>query len=106
MQNGLIVRELPAQLMRHGFTQVAVTPQVRLSCELDAAYEWLIEPATREFVRTGAITPEEGDRLLGDLRERADTGRYFLARTYYSVIASGEMTSPAPQGTTGEATLR
>src|SRR5450432_2192592 len=31
MHNGLIARELPWQLPRHGFTQVAVTPQVRLS---------------------------------------------------------------------------
>jgi ubiquinone/menaquinone biosynthesis C-methylase UbiE len=93
MHNGLIVRELHAQLMRHGFTRVAMTPQVRLDHDLDAAYEWLIEPATREFVRTGAITPEEGDRLLGDLRARAATGRYFLARTFYSVIASAGETN-------------
>lgn len=65
-----------------------MTPQVRLSRDLDAAHEWLIEPVTHELVRTGAITPEEGARLLGDLRERAGTGRYFLARTYYSVIAT------------------
>ena len=93
MRNGLIVRELPAQLTRHGFTQVAMTPQARLSRELDTAYEWLVEPATSEFVRTGAITAEEGDRLLDDLRERARTGRYFLARTYYSVIAVAGGTS-------------
>ncbi len=88
MRNGLIVRELPWQLARHGFTQVAVTPQVRLSRELDAAHEWLIEPVAHEFVRTGAITSEESARLLDDLRDRARTGRYFLARTYYSVLAT------------------
>ena len=88
MRNGLIVRELPWQLARHGFSKVAVTPQVRLSRELDAVHEWLIQPVTHELVRTGAITSEEGARLLDDLRERAGTGRYFLARTYYSVIAT------------------
>ena len=88
MHNGLIVRELSWQLAQHGFTEVAMIPQVRLSRELDAAYEWLIQPVTHELIRTGAITPEEGARFLDDLRERAGTGQYFLARTYYSVIAS------------------
>jgi ubiquinone/menaquinone biosynthesis C-methylase UbiE len=88
MNNGLIVRELPWQLERSGFTHVTVTPQVHLSRDPGAAYEWLIEPVAREFARTGVLTPGEGDRLLGDLRERAATGRYFLARTYYSVIAT------------------
>jgi ubiquinone/menaquinone biosynthesis C-methylase UbiE len=88
MHNGLIVRELPWQLTRLGFTRVTVTPRVRLSRELDAAYEWLIEPVAHELVRTHAITSEEGTRLLDDLRERAGSGRYFLARTYYSVMAA------------------
>jgi Methyltransferase domain len=88
MHNGRIVRELPWQLARHGFTHVTVTPQVRLSREPGAAHEWLIEPVTHELVRIGAITSGDGARLLDDLRERADTGRYFLARTYYSVIAT------------------
>ena len=88
MHNGLIVRELSWQLTQHGFTEVAMVPQVRLSGELDAAYEWLIQPVTHELIRTGTITPEEGARFLDDLRERAGTGQYFLARTYYSVIAS------------------
>jgi ubiquinone/menaquinone biosynthesis C-methylase UbiE len=87
MRNGLIVRELPWQLARHGFAPVAMTPQVHLSRELDAAHEWLIEPVTHELVRMQAITAGEGARLLDDLRERAGTGRYFLSRTYYSVIA-------------------
>jgi polyhydroxyalkanoate synthesis regulator phasin len=43
---------------------------------------------TNELVRAGALTPAEGGRLLDDLRERAGTGRYFLARTYYSVLAT------------------
>jgi hypothetical protein len=88
MHNGLIVRELPWQLTGHRFTHVVVTPQIRLSRELDATYTWLIEPVTHELVRTGALTSAEGGRLLDDLRERADTGRYFLARTYYSVLAT------------------
>jgi ubiquinone/menaquinone biosynthesis C-methylase UbiE len=88
MNNGLIVRDLPWRLSRLGFSQVAVTPQVRLSREPGAPYEWLIEPATRELVRAGALTTEEATRLLDDLSERAADGRYFLARTYHSVIAS------------------
>jgi ubiquinone/menaquinone biosynthesis C-methylase UbiE len=88
MHNGLIARELPAQLALHGFTRVTVMPQVKLSREPDAAHQWLIEPVIHELARTGALTPGEGAQLLDDLRERAGTGRYFLARTYYSVIAT------------------
>ena len=39
-------------------------------------------------MRTGALTEAEGTRLLDDLRERAATGRYFLARTYYTTVAT------------------
>lgn len=88
MSNGLIVRELTWQLDRRGFTQVVVTPQVKLSHEPGAAHQWLIEPVTREFVRIGALTPEEGRILLEDLHERAENGRYFMARTYYTAIAT------------------
>ena len=56
MQNGLIVRELPWR-WSYGFTHVTVTPQLHLSREPGAAFEWLIRPATREFVRSGALTP-------------------------------------------------
>lgn len=52
------------------------------------------EPVARELARTGALTAGESDRLLDDLHERASTGRYLLARTYYSVIATvGTVTS-------------
>jgi ubiquinone/menaquinone biosynthesis C-methylase UbiE len=88
MSNGLIARELNWQLARCGFTHVAVTPQVRLCREPGAAHQWLIEPVTRELVRIGALTPGEGRRLLADLHERAASGRYFLARTYYTAIAT------------------
>lgn len=88
MNNGLIARELHWQLARRGFTHVAVTPQLRLCREPGAVHQWLIEPVTRELVRTGALTPEEGRLLLEDLRERAGNGRYFLARTYYTAIAT------------------
>ena len=87
MHNGLIVREVQWQLSTRGFRQVTLTPRVRLAHGLDATHEWLIEPATREFVRTGAFTAAEGEGLLDELRERARTGRYFLARTFYSVTA-------------------
>jgi ubiquinone/menaquinone biosynthesis C-methylase UbiE len=88
MSNGLIARDLTWQLERHDFAQVAITPQVRLSREPGAAQQWLIEPVTRELVRTGALTQKEGTLLLADLHERAETGQYFLARTYYTVIAT------------------
>jgi ubiquinone/menaquinone biosynthesis C-methylase UbiE len=88
MNNGLIVRELHWQLERRGFGRVAVTPQVRVSREPGAAHQWLIEPVTRELVRTGALTPGEGSLLLADLQQRAADGRYFLARTYYSAVAA------------------
>ncbi|HEY7881909.1 MAG TPA: methyltransferase domain-containing protein [Streptosporangiaceae bacterium] len=95
MHNGLIVRELPWQLEGYGFTHVTVAPQVHLSREPGAAYQWLIEPVARELARTGVLAPGEGDRLLDDLRERAAAGRYFLARTYYSVIATAGTATPA-----------
>ena len=88
MRNGLIVRELPWRLVRHGFASVEVNPQVRLSRDLDATFDWLIKPVTQEFVRAGAFTPDQGDGLLDDLRDRAGRDRYFLARTYYSIIAT------------------
>jgi hypothetical protein len=88
MHNGLIVRELAWRLPSHAFAQVDMTPQVRLVRDLDAAFHWLIEPAAAELERDGALTPEEARRLLDDLRERGRTGRYFLARTYYSIIAT------------------
>ena len=88
MSNGLIVRQLEPQLLRSGFAQVDLDPQVRLSRDLDAAFHWLIEPAARQFVRDGTLTEEEGTRLLDDLTERAQTGNFFMARIYYSTIAT------------------
>jgi len=88
MNNGLTARELHWQLERRGFAHVTVTPQVRISREPGAAHQLLIEPVTRELVRTGALTPEDGSRLLAGLRERAADGRYFLARTYYTATAT------------------
>ena len=88
MTNGLIVRELASQLLRLGFAEVDVDPQVRLSRDLDAAFKWLIEPAGRQFVQDGTLTEEEGTRLLDDLRDRAQTGDFFMARIYYATIAT------------------
>ena len=88
MSNGLIARELTWQLERHGFRDVAVTPQVRLSREPGAAHRWLIEPVTRELVRTGRLSSADGSLLLADLQDRAADGRYFLARTYYTAIGT------------------
>jgi ubiquinone/menaquinone biosynthesis C-methylase UbiE len=88
MHNGVIVRELAWRLAGHGFIDVDIAPQARVTRTLGPAHEWLIRPATQEFMRTGALTEAEGARLLDDLRERAATGRYFLARTYYVTIAT------------------
>ena len=88
MNNGLIVRELRWRLREHRFAHVDISPEVRLSHEPDAAFQWLIEPAARQLVRTGALTEQDGARLLQDLQERAHTGRYFLARTYYTITAT------------------
>jgi ubiquinone/menaquinone biosynthesis C-methylase UbiE len=88
MNNGLIARELASELVAHNFTEVDVVPQVRVQRTLGAPYEWLIRPATEEFVRIGALTEAEGTRLLDDLRQRNATGRYFLARTYYVTVAT------------------
>ena len=88
MTNGLIVRELASQLLRLGFAEVDVDPQVRLSRDLDAAFKWLIEPAARQFVQDGTLTEEEGTRLLDDLQDRAQTGDFFMARIYYATIAT------------------
>ena len=88
MNNGLIVRQLASQLRRLGFAEVAMDPQVRVSRDLDAAFQWLIEPAVRAFVESGELSSAEGARLLDDLRDRGRTGDYFMARTYYSTIAT------------------
>ena len=88
MNNGLIARELPSELIGHGFTDVDVVAQVRIQRTLGAAHQWLIRPATEEFMRTGALTAAEGSRLLEDLHERDVAGRYFLARTYYVTVAT------------------
>lgn len=87
MRNGLIVRELSSRLTDERFGHVKVIPDVQIAHELDPVFEWLIEPATRALVRTGQLTAEDGERFLEDLRDRARAGRYFLARTYYTVTA-------------------
>ena len=88
MHNGLLVREVHWQLRAVGFVHVSVTPEVRVSRSVDAVYEWLVEPVVHQLVRARQFEPEEGTRFLDDLRERSDADRYFLARTYYSTIAT------------------
>ena len=88
MRNGLLVREVEWRLAEHGFSDIHVTPQVHLSRTMDATFRWLIEPAARAMVDAGALAAGERTRLLDDLGERAATGRYFLARTYYSIAAT------------------
>lgn len=88
MRNGLIVRDLPHWLTGHGFVDVEVAAQAQVSREPGAAYQRLIEPATGELVRMGALSENDGFRLLEDLRDRTATGRYFLARTNYLTVAT------------------
>jgi hypothetical protein len=63
------------QLAGHGFTDVDIAPQIRITRDLGPATEWLLRPATEESMHTGALTEAEGTRLLDDLHEHAAPGR-------------------------------
>jgi hypothetical protein len=87
MRNGLIVRELPWRLRELGFDDVRLSPVVHVSQDIDAFYTWLIEPSMSRLVASGAFSPDEGEFFLNDLRQRSETGTYFLSRTFYTVAA-------------------
>ena len=88
LRNGLIIRELPGKLRELGFHDIVILPEVEVAQGLDAFYKWFVEPSLKHFKRIGAFSEAEADALLADLRERADRGRYFSSRTFYTVLAS------------------
>jgi ubiquinone/menaquinone biosynthesis C-methylase UbiE len=88
MRNGTIVRELPWRLRKIGFDDIRLSPEVHVSQDIDAFHTWLIEPSVSRLVTSGALSPDEGEFFLNDLRQRAETGTYFLSRTFYTVTAT------------------
>jgi ubiquinone/menaquinone biosynthesis C-methylase UbiE len=88
LRNGLIVRKLPAMLRELGFQKIQVAPEVAVSWQPDAFHEWFLEPALAHFVRVGGFTIAEAEWLLHDLDDLASQGRYFTARTTYSITAA------------------
>ena len=88
LRNGLIARELPGRLRELGFQHVMIHPEVRIDQALDSFHRWFIVPSLSHFIRIGAVSQAEADLFLGDLEDRATTGRYFSSRTSYSIIAT------------------
>jgi len=88
LRNGLIIRELPGQLRELGFNHIFIRPEVEVAQDVDAFYTWFVEPSLKHFKRIGAFSEAEADAFLADLRERAERGRYFSSRTFYTVLAS------------------
>jgi ubiquinone/menaquinone biosynthesis C-methylase UbiE len=88
LRNGLIIRDLPGQLRGLGFNHIIIRPEVEVAENLDAFYTWFVEPSLRHFKRIGAFSEAEVDAFLADLKERAQHGRYFSSRTFYTVLAS------------------
>ena len=88
LRNGLIIRELPGQLRELGFDHIVIRPEIEVSQDLDTFYTWFVEPSLKHFTRIGAFSEAEAEAFLADLKERAERGRYFSSRTYYTVLAS------------------
>ena len=88
LRNGLIVRELPWRLRDVGFDQIRLIPEVQVSLNLDEFYRWFMEPAMPHFRKIGGFSPAEADFFLSDMQVRANQGRYFCSRTYYTILAS------------------
>ena len=68
-----------------GVTEIDMQPEVAVSGEPDAF--WFVEPSIRHFVRAGTFTIDEAATFLGDLGDRAQSGRYFSTRTTYTITA-------------------
>jgi ubiquinone/menaquinone biosynthesis C-methylase UbiE len=88
LRNGLIIREIPGLLRELGFNKIVIRPEIEVAQDLDAFYAWFVEPSLKHFKRIGAFSEAEADTFLADLKERAQQGRYFSSRTYYTVLAS------------------
>ena len=87
LRNGMIVRDLPSMLRGYGLTDIGIRPEIAVSWEPDEFHTWFVEPSIRHFERAGTFTPGEAAAFRRDLSERAESGRYFSARTTYSLIA-------------------
>jgi ubiquinone/menaquinone biosynthesis C-methylase UbiE len=88
LRNGLIVRVLPSMLRDLGFGSIDVRPEIAVSWQPDAFHDWFVKPSMGHFVRTGGFTADEAEWFLRDLDELAAQGRYFSARTTYTITAS------------------
>ena len=88
LRNGLIARALPSMLRELGFTKIDVRPEIAISWQPDAFHKWFVEPSMGHFVRTGGFTTDEAEWFLRDLEELAAQGRYFSARTTYTITAA------------------
>lgn len=88
LRNGLVIRELPGQLRELGFRDIVIRPEIEFAQDLDAFHKWFVEPSLKHFKRIGAFSEAEADTFLADLKQRAQRGRYFSSRTYYTVLAS------------------
>ena len=88
LRNGLIVRRLPSMLRDLGFANIDMRPEVSVSWRPDAFHDWFVKPSMGHFVRTGGFTAEEAEWFMRDLGELAARGRYFSARTTYTIIAT------------------
>lgn len=88
LRNGSIARQLPPMLHQLGYRPVDIWPETQVSTQPDAFDDWFVGPALSHFVRSGGFTAEEAGWFLHDLRERARQGRYFCARTTYTIIAA------------------
>ncbi len=88
LRNGLIIRDLPGQLRELGLNHIIIRAEVEVAESLDAFYTWFVEPSLKHFKEIGAFSEAEADAFLADLKERAQRGRYFSSRTFYTVLAS------------------
>lgn len=88
LRNGLIAREIPSRLRDAGFDRIRIVPEVQVSLNPDAFHRWFIEPSMTHFKRIGGFSAAEAEFFLRDLKERAEQGRYFCSRTYYSIVGS------------------
>jgi ubiquinone/menaquinone biosynthesis C-methylase UbiE len=88
LRNGLIVRRLPSMLRELGFANIDIRPEIAVSWQPDAFHDWFVKPSMGHFVRTGGFTADEAEWFMRDLDELAAQGRYFSARTNYTITAA------------------
>jgi ubiquinone/menaquinone biosynthesis C-methylase UbiE len=88
LRNGLIVRRLPSMLRGLGFENIDIRPEIAVSWQPDAFHNWFLKPSMGHFVRTGGFTADEAEWFVRDLDELAAQGRYFSARTTYTITAA------------------